>query len=74
MIIDGKEVEKVITDKNGDPEYELSPVWEGKEFKNNKDKVKKYFRRKAGDYLRDQTPQQILQMRTDIRDALKDIN
>ena len=62
----------VITDENGDPEYSLSPVWNGKEFKGHEDEVEKYYRRKAGDYFKDQTTGQILGMRTDYRDANKE--
>ena len=63
------ENEKVILDENGDPVYELTPVWESKEFAGKKDIVKDYFSRKTMDYFKDQTTGQILGMRTDYRDA-----
>lgn len=60
---------RVVTDKNGDPEYDLTPIWESKEFSGHEDEVKKYYRRKTNDYFKDQTTGQILGMRTDYRDA-----
>ena len=60
---------KIIVDENGDPIYNLSPVWEGKEFAGHEDEVEKYFRKKTMDYFKDQTTGQILGMRTDYRDA-----
>lgn len=58
----------VMTDENGNPEYDLSPVWKEKEFAGHEDEVEKYFRRKTSDYFKDQTTGQILGMRTDYRD------
>lgn len=60
---------KIMVDENGDPVYDLSPVWENEEFAQNRDEVEKYYRRKTGDYFKDQTTGQILGMRTDYRDA-----
>ena len=59
----------IKTDENGDPIYDLSPVWTGKEFAGHEDQVEDYFRRKTMDYFKDQTTGQILGMRTDYRDA-----
>ncbi|MBO7717970.1 MFS transporter [Candidatus Saccharibacteria bacterium] len=59
----------VITDENGDPEYDLVPIWEDKSFAGYEDKVKKFYRKKTSDYFKDQTTGQILGMRTDYRDA-----
>lgn len=59
----------VMTDENGDPIYDLSPVWKEKEFAGHEGEVEKYFRRKTMDYFKDQTTGQILGMRTDYRDA-----
>ncbi len=59
----------IMTDENGDPVYELSPVWKSEEFAGHEDEVEKYYRRKTGDYFKDQTTGQILGMRTDYRDA-----
>ncbi len=58
----------LMVDENEDPVYELSPVWEGKEFAGYEDEVEKYYRRKTGDYFKDQTTGQILGMRTDYRE------
>lgn len=68
--IDGKKVKMVKTDKNGDPEYELSPVWgdEDNGFAGREKYVEEYFRRKTYDYFKDQTTGQVLGMRTDYRD------
>ena len=65
-----KEDGKLVVDKNGDPEYDLTPIWKDKTFAGHEEEVEKYYRRKAGDYLKDQTTGQILGMRTDYRDAM----
>ena len=59
----------IVVDEYGDPEYDLWPVWEGKEFAGHEDDVEKYYRKKTMDYFKDQTTGQILGMRTDYRDA-----
>ncbi len=69
VTVDGKEVNRVITDENGDPVYDLTPVWEGKEFKGREKDVENYFRDRTHAYFNDQTTGQILGMRTDYRDA-----
>ncbi len=58
----------IKVDENGDPVYDLSPSWKGKEFAGHEDEVEKYFRRKTMDYFKDQTTGQILGMRTDYRE------
>ncbi len=58
----------IVTDENGDPEYDLSPVWKGKEFAGHEEEVERYYRKKTMDYFKDQTPGQVLGMRTDYRD------
>ncbi len=62
----------ILTDENGDPIYDLAPVWNSKEFAGHEDEVERYYRRKATDYFKDQTTGQILGMRTDYRDANKE--
>ena len=59
----------VIVGEDGNPEYDLAPVWDGKEFAGHETEVEEYYRRKTGDYFKDQTTGQILGMRTDYRDA-----
>lgn len=57
---------KVMEDKNGNPVYEWVASWEaGKEFADDPDRVKDYFNKKALQYVTDQTPSQILGMRSD---------
>lgn len=68
--IDGEEITRIAVDKDGNPIYEWIPVWDGKEFSGHKDEVRKYFRKKTKDFIKDQTTGQILGMRTDYRDAL----
>ena len=58
----------IMLDENKDPVYNLTPVWEGKEFAGFEDQVKDYYRKKTMDYFKDQTTGQILGMRTDYRD------
>ena len=67
--IDGKDITRIAVDENGNPVYEWAPVWDEDEFTGHEDEVESYFRRKTGDYLKDQTTMQILGMRTDYRDA-----
>ncbi len=66
-----KENGKMVVDENGDPEYDLVPVWDDKDngFGEHRDEVEKYYRKKTNDYFKDQTTGQILGMRTDYRDA-----
>lgn len=59
---------RIVVDGQGDPVYDLTPVWESEEFAGHEEEVEKYFRRKTGDYLKDQTTGQVLGMRTDYRD------
>ena len=57
-------------DKNNKkPVFELVPVWEGDEFAGHEDEVKEYFRDRTNAFFKDQTTGQILNMRTDYRDA-----
>lgn len=57
---------KIVVDKNGDPVYEWVASWEaGKEFADDPDRAKNYFNKKALQYVTDQTPSQILGMRSD---------
>ena len=60
---------KVVLDLDGNPEFDLIPVWESGDFKGHEDEVEKFFRRKTSDFFKDQTTGQILNMRTDYRDA-----
>ena len=55
--------------KGDDPVFDLVPVWEKEEFANNKDEVKEFFRNRTNDFFKDQTTGQILNMRTNYRDA-----
>ena len=65
-----KENGQVMVDENGDPIYDLAPVWEDKDsgLLGHKAEAEEYFRRKTMDYFKDQTTGQILGMRTDYRD------
>lgn len=63
---------KLVVDEDGNPEYELSAVWDDPKSglkTHEKEELRKYYRRKTGDYFKDQTTGQILGMRTDYRDA-----
>ena len=55
--------------KGDDPVFDLVPVWEKEEFAKNKNEVKEFFRKRTNDFFKDQTTGQILNMRTDYRDA-----
>lgn len=63
---------KLIVDENGNPEYDLSAVWDDKDsgFKGHEKEIEEYYRKKTRDYIKDQTTGQILGMRTDYRDAV----
>ena len=56
--------------KDDEPVYELTPVW-NKGFAGREKEIENFYRKKTRDYIKDQTPQQIIQMRTDVRDAIK---
>ncbi len=72
VVVDGREIERQAVDENGEPIYELTPVWKGREFQGHEDEVERYYRRKTGDYFKDQTTGQFLGMRTDYRDATRE--
>ena len=57
----------LMLDKNGEPLYEWTANWEGdnSDFKDDPEKIRKYFNKKALQYVTDQTPAQILGMRSD---------
>ena len=57
----------LMLDKNGEPLYEWTANWEGdkSDFKDDPEKIRKYFNRKSLQYVTDQTPAQILGMRSD---------
>ena len=57
---------KVVV-KDGEPVYEWTANWEGKnsDFADDPEMARKYFNRKALQYVTDQTPSQILSMRSD---------
>ena len=61
---------QLIVDEDKNPVYDLVPVWEDNGFGEHKGEVEKYFRKKANDYIKDQTTGQILNMRTDYRDPI----
>ena len=65
----GRLVMKGDDENNMKPVFELVPVWEGKEFAGHEDEVKEYFRDRTNAFFKDQTTGQILNMRTDYRDA-----
>ena len=71
--IDAKGIEqsRVATDANGEPIYEWVASWEdGGDFADDPERARKYFQRKSRQYITDQTPSQILAMRSDYRDPL----
>ncbi|MBQ3293241.1 hypothetical protein IJG93_03010 [Candidatus Saccharibacteria bacterium] len=57
----------IMLDKNGDPLYEWTASWEDKNgiFADDPETIRKYFNKKALQYVTDQTPSQILSMRSD---------
>ncbi len=64
-------------DENGDPLYESVAIWGKKDRKENPyiddiEDTKEYFRSHTMDYLWNQTPNQILQLRSDYYDGLRE--
>ena len=64
-------------DENGDPLYESVAIWDKKDRKDNPyiDDIadtKEYFRSHTMDYLWNQTPNQILQLRSDYYDGIRE--
>lgn len=57
----------IVLDKHGDPVYEWKANWEGKDsiFADDPERIRKYFNKKTLQYVTDQTPSQILSMRSD---------
>ncbi|MBQ7202035.1 hypothetical protein IJS18_01435 [Candidatus Saccharibacteria bacterium] len=54
-----------------DGTYEMLPVWEtDKDFAGHEEELKAYYEKKTLSYITDQTPTQILGLRSDYRDAL----
>ncbi len=67
---------QVYTDDNGDPLYEWKAIWEKDELNNpyydDVDYAKEYFRSRTIKYLTGQTPIQILNLRSDFYDGLRE--
>ena len=62
----------VMTDENG-PIYEWKAIWEqGGALADDPEKARDYFERKTLQYIGDQTPTQVLGLRSDYRDPLMD--
>ena len=57
----------LMLDEHGDPLYEWKAKWEGSgsDYRDDPEKARKYFNKKALQYVTDQTPSQILGMRSD---------
>lgn len=67
----GMKQSRVATDANGEPIYEWVASWDdGSDFADDPNSARKYFQRKSLQYITDQTPTQILAMRSDYRDPL----
>ena len=67
----GNTQSRVAVDANGEPIYEWVASWnDSKDFADNPRMAQKYFQRKTLQYLGDQTPTQILGLRSDYKDAL----
>ncbi len=57
--------------QKADGTYEMLPVWEtDKAFAGHEEEMKAYFEKKTLNYITDQTPTQILGLRSDYKDAL----
>ena len=66
-----KENGRVVTDQNGEPVYEWKAAWEDDNaFADDPEKARKYYERKTLQYISDQTPTQILGLRSDYKDPL----
>ena len=71
------ETGEIYKDENGDPLYESVAVWEKKDRKDNPfiddvETAKEYYRSQTMGYLWNQTPIQILQLRSDYYDPLRE--
>lgn len=63
----------IATGENGEPLYEWKAIWEkGGDLASDPEKAQSYFERKTLQYIGDQTPTQILGLRSDYRDPLMD--
>ena len=62
---------RVVTDEHGEPVYEWKAACEdGGDFADDPERARKYFERKTLQYLSDQTPSQILGLRSDYKEPL----
>ena len=67
----GVEQKRIVTDTNGDPVYDWVASWNNSgDYADDPERARKYFQRKSLQYITDQTPSQILAMRSDYRDPL----
>ena len=57
--------------QKADGTYEMLPIWEtDKDFAGHEEELREYYQKKTLNYLTDQTPTQILGLRSDYKDAL----
>lgn len=62
---------KVMTDKNGDVIYDLTPRWgKGGDLEKDAEYAEAYFRKKTEQYFKDQTTTQVYGLRSDYRDPI----
>ncbi|MBR3169058.1 hypothetical protein IKF23_01305 [Candidatus Saccharibacteria bacterium] len=67
----GNEREKVVVDDKGNPVYEWVARWDaGGDLASDPEKARKYFEGKTLQYIGDQTPTQILGLRSDYKEPL----
>ena len=61
-----------VVDEHGTPIYEWKPKWEGADsiFQTDPDEAEKHYRSKTEQYIKDQTPGQILGLRSDYYEPL----
>lgn len=66
--------ERVVVDEKGDPLYEWKAVWDkkGSDFAENPEYARKYYQEHTLKFLADQTPNQILGLRSDEYPALRE--
>ena len=72
--VDQNGKERVIVDENGDPIYEWKAVWDkdDSDFIEDPKYARKYYQEHTMKYLSDQTPNQILRLRSDYYDGLRE--
>ena len=60
-------LEEFLLDERGEQIFDISPIWNDKEFRGFEDELRSFYTKNVGDFYKDQTTAQVLNTRTDWR-------